>query len=117
MDENVIADGVPDNEPIAGDTGNAGAATVPFRDPPPFTAEAGGQHFTFYPAGADRRRALMRLVAETRERLDVCFYIFAEDAVGTELRDALCAAAARGVAVTLIVDRFGASVTNAGNVT
>lgn len=116
MGENVIADMAPDMGQATGQEttiadGDNGAA--PFRDPPPFTAEAGGQHLTFYPAGADRRRALMQLVADARERLDVCFYIFAEDAVGTELRDALCAAAARGVAVTLIVDRFGASVTDA----
>ena len=83
-----------------------------YRDPPPFTAEAQGQSLTFYPAGKDRREALMELVRSARETLDVCFYIFAEDEVSTELRDGLCDAASRGVKVTLIIDRFGASATD-----
>ncbi|QZD88762.1 cardiolipin synthase B [Qipengyuania aurantiaca] len=83
-----------------------------YRDPPPFTAEAQGQSLTFYPAGNDRREALMELVRGAKETLDVCFYIFAEDEVSTELRDGLCDAASRGVKVTLIIDRFGASATD-----
>ena len=83
-----------------------------YRDPPPFTAEAQGQSLTFYPAGKDRREALMELVRGAKETLDVCFYIFAEDEVSTELRDGLCDAASRGVKVTLIIDRFGASATD-----
>ncbi|WP_324826522.1 phospholipase D-like domain-containing protein [Qipengyuania zhejiangensis] len=82
-------------------------------DPPPFSVEAQGQSLTFYPAGADRRAALMDIVASAKERLDVCFYIFAEDEIGAELRDAMVAAAQRGVAVTLIIDRFGASASDA----
>ena len=88
-------------------------ATVPaasgYTDPPPFSAEAQGPSLTFFPAGKDRRDALLELVASARKTLDVCFYIFAEDKVSTSLRDALCEAASRGVDVTLIIDRFGAS--------
>ena len=87
------------------------AEPVAFRDPPPFSVEAQGQALTFYPAGDDRRKALMELVRSAQHTLDVCFYIFAEDDVSTELRDALCDAASRGVEVTLIIDRFGASAT------
>lgn len=83
-----------------------------YRDPPPFSAEAEGQSLTFYPAGADRREAMLELVREAKSTLDVCFYIFAEDEVSTQLRDALCDAASRGVDVTLIIDRFGASATD-----
>lgn len=83
-----------------------------YRDPPPFEAEAQGQSLVFYPAGKDRREALMELVRSARETLDVCFYIFAEDTVSTQLRDALVEAAQRGVKVTLIIDRFGASATD-----
>lgn len=89
------------------------AVAADYRDPPPFRAEAQGQSLTFYPAGTDRREALMEIVASAKERLDVCFYIFAEDAVSAELRDALAEAARRGVAVTLIIDRFGASASDA----
>ncbi|TMM47172.1 phospholipase D-like domain-containing protein [Qipengyuania marisflavi] len=83
-----------------------------YRDPPPFSATAQGQSLTFYPAGQDRRGALLKLVASAKRKLDVCFYIFAEDTVSTELRDALCEAAQRGVEVTLIIDRFGAAATD-----
>ena len=83
-----------------------------YTDPPPFEAEAQGQSLTFYPAGKDRREAMLELVREAKKTLDICFYIFAEDEVSTELRDALCDAASRGVEVTLIIDRFGASATD-----
>ncbi|MBO6766948.1 MAG: cardiolipin synthase B [Erythrobacter sp.] len=83
-----------------------------YRDPEPFSHAAQGQSLTFYPGGKDRRKALMEMVASARERLDICFYIFAEDEVSTQLRDALCDAARRGVAVTLIIDSFGASASD-----
>jgi len=86
---------------------------VAFRDPAPFTAASHGQSLTFYPAGADRRAALMELVDGARATLEVCFYIFAEDAVSREFRDRLVEAARRGVTVTLIIDRFGADATDA----
>ena len=89
-------------------------ATQPthFRDPPPFEVHAQGQSLTFYPAGTDRRQALMELVRSAKTTLNVCFYIFAEDSISIQLRDALCEAASRGVEVTLIIDRFGASATD-----
>lgn len=84
-----------------------------FRDPPPFAVTAQGQSLTFYPGGEDRRRALMELVDGAEHRLEVSFYIFAEDAVSVEFRDRLVAAARRGVEVTLVIDRFGASASDA----
>ena len=83
-----------------------------YRDPAPFKCEAVGQTLTFYPDGADRRAALLDLVATARTRLDICFYIFAEDTVSTRFRDALCEASRRGVDVTLIIDRFGSAATD-----
>ena len=83
-----------------------------YRDPEPFSIKARGQALTFYPAGADRREALLELVRSASETLDVCFYIYGEDAVSTDLRDALIEAAHRGVAVTLILDSFGASASS-----
>ncbi len=79
-----------------------------YHDPDPFTAEAQGLSFTFYPAGADRKAALMQIIEGARESLKIAFYIYARDNVGSEVRDALVAAARRGVGVTVIVDGFGA---------
>ncbi len=79
-----------------------------YRDPEPFSAEAQGHSFTFYPDGKDRRRAVLDIIEGARSTLKVAFYIFACDEVGKEVRDALVAAARRGVEVTLIVDGFGA---------
>lgn len=91
----------------------ANLAAAAFRDPAPFQVDTNGQALTFYPAGDDRRAALMELVDSAQSTLDVCFYIFAEDAISTQFRDRLVAAARRGVAVTLIIDRFGAAASDA----
>ena len=80
-----------------------------YHDPAPFTVEAQGQTLTFYPDGRDRLEALIALIESARESLKLCFYIFAEDAASTKVRDALTQAARRGVAVSLLIDSFGAS--------
>ncbi|MFC3100553.1 phosphatidylserine/phosphatidylglycerophosphate/cardiolipin synthase family protein [Altererythrobacter lauratis] len=84
-------------------------ASGPFRDPPPFTVETAGHAFGFYAGGPDRLARLLRLVDEAQGSLRIVFYIYEPDESGTRLRDALVAAARRGVAVTLILDGFGAS--------
>ena len=93
---------------------DAGQSVEPddFRDPEPFVVEAQGQHLKLYPGGKDRRRALIELADCAQESLKVVFYIFAEDEVSTEFRDALVRAAERGVDVTLIIDRFGAEASD-----
>lgn len=57
--------------------------------------------------GPERLDALIALIDGARESLRLLFYIFADDRSGARVRDALAAAAARGVAVALIVDGFG----------
>lgn len=84
-----------------------------FRDPDPFSLEAAGQSLAFYPAGSDRREAMMAILHDATVSLKLAFYIFAEDSVSREVRDSLVAAAQRGVAVTLIIDRFGSAASNA----
>lgn len=79
-----------------------------FSDPPPFTTEAQGLSLAFYPGGPDRLEALLELIEGARERLKLCFYIFATDRSAVRVRDALVAAVRRGVEVRLIVDAFGA---------
>ncbi len=78
-----------------------------YRDPEPFHVAAQGHSFTFYPHGADRLAALLALIEGARETLLVFYYLFDSDTSGTAVRDALVAAAARGVKVSLIIDDFG----------
>jgi cardiolipin synthase len=84
-----------------------------FHDPPPFTVEAQGLTLRFYPGGKDRLEALIALIDGARESLKLSFYIFATDACAARVRDALTAAARRGVDVRLIVDGFGAEADRA----
>ncbi|WP_133364660.1 phospholipase D-like domain-containing protein [Qipengyuania sediminis] len=91
----------------------AGKAVAHFADPAGFEAVVGEHRLTFYPSGADRREALLALIRGARRSLALVFYIFAEDAAGRAVRDALAEAAARGVRVTLIIDRFGSAASAA----
>lgn len=84
-----------------------------YTDPPPFTVEAQRQTLTFYPKGSDRFAALLSLIDGAKQSLRMSFYIFAEDASGTRVRDALTAAASRGVKVDLLIDGFGADARKA----
>ena len=88
-----------------------GGGVVAYRDPAPFAVTAQGHELTFYPAGHDRLAALLALIDGASTSLDICFYIFAEDACGVAVRDALVAAASRGVAVRLMIDGFGSNQT------
>jgi cardiolipin synthase len=78
-----------------------------YRDPAPFHIDAQGHSFTFYPHGADRLKALLALIGGARATLMVFYYLFDSDTSGTAVRDALVAAAKRGVAVSVIIDDFG----------
>src|SRR5688572_28236332 len=78
-------------------------------DPPPFSVEAQGLTLNFYPGGRERYDALLGLIAGTDTCLRIAFYIFATDESGAAVRDALVAAARRGVDVRVIVDGFGAA--------
>jgi len=85
------------------------AAPARFCDPAPFSVEAQGHLLSFQPSGPDRLAALLALVDGARERLKVAFYIFATDESAARVRDALAAAARRGVEVRVILDGFGAT--------
>ena len=73
----------------------------------PFSLEAQGHNFTFYPHGQDRLKALLELIEGAQQSLHVFYYLFDSDISGTRVRDALVDAARRGVEVRLIVDDFG----------
>lgn len=70
-----------------------------------------GNHLRLIDDGAALFDALVALIAGARTSLKLYYYIFAGDGSGTKIRDALVAARARGVAVTLMVDGFGSSRT------
>jgi cardiolipin synthase len=59
--------------------------------------------------GSERLGAILRLIDGARQSLRIIFYIFAEDEAGTAVRDALVAAARRGVQVRLLLDGYGSS--------
>jgi cardiolipin synthase len=82
-------------------------ADIDYCDLDPFTVEAAGHKFEFFPHGEDRRKALIALIDSAQSSLKVFYYLFNSDTSGTMVRDALVAAARRGVKVDLIVDAFG----------
>lgn len=70
-----------------------------------------GDRLLLLPDGPRVKPALMALIDGAKHELRLLFYIFEGDNSGTEVRDALIAAARRGVAVDLAVDDFGSSGT------
>lgn len=66
-----------------------------------------GNRLTVLTGGAERLDALVRLIEGARTSLKLLYYIFAEDAAGTRVREAMIDAANRGVTVRLIIDGFG----------
>ncbi|KQM27655.1 MULTISPECIES: phospholipase D-like domain-containing protein [unclassified Sphingomonas] len=73
---------------------------------PTFTVA--GNRLTLLTEGPERLTALLALIDGARRSLRFLFYIWEEDASGVRVRDALVAAAKRGVRVSLIVDGLGA---------
>lgn len=69
----------------------------------------GAERLTLLADGPERLDALIALIDEARESLRILYYIWEADAAGGRVRDALAAAAARGVSVKVLVDGFGAA--------
>ncbi|MBV8238167.1 MAG: phosphatidylserine/phosphatidylglycerophosphate/cardiolipin synthase family protein, partial [Sphingomonas sp.] len=69
-----------------------------------------GNRLTLLTEGPARLDALIGLIEGARESLRILYYIYADDDSGRRVNEALIAAAARGVKVTLIVDGFGSDV-------
>lgn len=72
-----------------------------------------GNRLTVLPDGPDRLKAVLDAIRGAERSLRVLFYIWDPDASGIRVRDALHEARERGVAVSLIVDGFGASSASA----
>jgi cardiolipin synthase len=74
---------------------------------PAITADVAGNRLRILAEGPQRMDALLELIDGAQETLRILFYIFLDDRSGVRVRDALIAAAARGVDVALLVDGFG----------
>ena len=91
----------------AADSGPSSQQAPDYCDLDSFKIAAAGHEFTFYPHGQDRLKALVALIDGAQDSLKLFYYLFDSDISGTMVRDALVAAARRGVTVDLIVDDFG----------
>ena len=67
----------------------------------------GGHRVRLLGGGDELFPAMARALAEARAEAWMATYIFNDDQAGRQVADALCAAAARGVQVRLLVDGFG----------
>jgi cardiolipin synthase len=70
--------------------------------------EVAGNRLRLLPDGPERLEALIDLIDGANESLRVLYYIWENDESGRRVRDAMIAAAERGVQVSLLVDGFGA---------
>ena len=85
----------------------------PHRSAPDVAATVDGNRLTLLPDGPERLAALIALIEEAQESLRFLYYMFLDDESGGRVRDALLAAAERGVQVSLLVDGFGSDAAKA----
>ena len=64
---------------------------------------------TLYTGGLELFAALGEAIEKARHHIHMEYYIWRPDEIGTRLRDALVAAAKRGVEVRILIDSFGSS--------
>jgi cardiolipin synthase len=76
--------------------------------------DVAGNRLTVVSDGPDRLEALIALIDGAQESLRILYYIWLNDATGRRVRDALVAAAGRGVKVSMLLDGFGASAATPG---
>jgi len=72
---------------------------------PSFTVD--GNTLTMLDTGPRRLEAMIALIASAKRTLRIIYYIYVDDAAGARVRQAMLDAAARGVAVSLVVDGLG----------
>ncbi|RYD53711.1 MAG: phosphatidylserine/phosphatidylglycerophosphate/cardiolipin synthase family protein, partial [Sphingomonadales bacterium] len=81
--------------------------------PMPFTVD--GNRLTLLTEGPGRMAALLEVIGSAKQSLRVLYYIYVADEAGEAVRDALLAAAKRGVEVHLIIDGMGSEPAQAAN--
>ena len=75
----------------------------------PITAEISGNRLELIESGEARLRLLLDLIAGAERCIKILMYMFNPDEAGVAVRNALAAAARRGVEVRLMIDGFGSS--------
>lgn len=88
--------------------GDDPAPQAPFAGEP-IEAEVAGNRLRLIDSGEERLRSLLELVERAESSIRMLFYTFEPDAAGQLVRDALVAAARRGVKVKLLLDGFGSA--------
>ena len=88
----------------------ADAGTEPVTRPP-IRAEIAGNRIELIESGADRFRMLLELIGAAETSIKMLMYMFNPDKDGDAVRNALTAAAKRGVEVKLLIDGFGSGAT------
>jgi len=74
---------------------------------PPIQAEIAGNFIELIESGEARLALLLNLIAGAERSIKMLMYMFDPDSAGEAVRDALVAAARRGVEVRLLIDGFG----------
>lgn len=84
-------------------------------NPPPEQPvfRVGDDALTLLDTGPRRLKAVLDLIDGARDSLRILYYIYADDETGRRVRDAMIAAARRGVTVSVVVDGFGAGADEA----
>jgi cardiolipin synthase len=75
----------------------------------PITAEIAGNRLELIESGEGRLRLLLELIDGAQHSIKMLMYMFNPDRVGEKVRDALAAAAQRGIEVRLMIDGFGSA--------
>jgi len=76
--------------------------------------EVAGNRLTVHTEGPERLDALIALIDGAKSSPRILYYIWLNDETGRRVRDALVAAAERGVEVSMLLDGFGASAATPG---
>ncbi len=81
-------------------------------DKPPIRADIGGNRLQLIESGEERLATVLELIARAEKCVKMLMYMFNPDEAGEKVRDALVAAAERGVQVRLLIDGFGSGASS-----
>jgi cardiolipin synthase len=85
------------------------ADRVQFIDAPRISAEVAGNRLELIETGEERLQILLAIIGGAKNSLRMLMYMFDPDEAGGQVRDALIAAARRGIDVKVIIDEFGSA--------